>query len=218
MFTDNKLWGLITGADKHLKYPDQQAKFLGRVGNFTIIYPYGSHCDLPSNVLLKEISEGVAIPVTIARPEGIKQGEPVDFHPVQMSYIVFRNNGDIEIITHANVNVQCNDLNVIAANDVNVDAVNTININAGESIDIDSANSNVTITAALNVDVGATNINLTASAEVDIVAPLTKVFGDFEVTGSTVLSNNVTSDGVNISNNHRHDGVTSGSQNTGQPI
>ena len=117
----NQLWGLITGADKKLKYPDQQARILGRVGNFTIIYPYGSHCDLPDNVLLFGVAEDAVIPVTVDRIDGIEQGEPVYYHPVKRSYITFRNDGSIEIDTDAAVNIR-------AAGNVNITApLTTIN-------------------------------------------------------------------------------------------
>lgn len=148
MSIGSSLWGLITGADKKQKYPDQQAKFLGRVGNFTIIYPYGSHCDLPSNTLIKQVAEDAAMSVTIDRPDGIDQGEPVFFHPVKMGYVVFRNNGDIEVFTESDVNVQCNNLNVIATtvniqcNNLNAIATTAVNITAP----ITTINGNLTVT------------------------------------------------------------------------
>jgi len=142
MSIGDSLWGLITGADKKQKYPDQQAKFLGRVGNFTIIYPYGSHCDLPIDTLIKQVAEDAAIPVTIDRPDGMAQGEPVFFHPVKMSYVVFRNNGDIEVFTETDVNVQCNNLNVIAATNIDLQCITT----------------NITSTAAVNITAPTTTV------------------------------------------------------------
>lgn len=197
MSIGSSLWGLITGADKKKKYPDQQAKFLGRGGNFTIIYPYGSHCDLPVDTLIKQVAEDAAIPVTIDRPGGIEQGEPVFFHPVKMSYITFRNNGDIEIITDADVNVQCNDVN-IDCNDA------TINCN--------------------DATIDCTNLYATATAAIDLTAPIidltainTTITGNLIVTGITTLASAVTSAGVDISFTHTHGGTQPGSGSTGTP-
>ena len=94
-----RLWGRITGKDKHFKFPDQQITHQGRIGNFTVIFPYGMHCDLPSDVLVKQVESDAVIPVTVARIGGLDQGDVVLFHPGKKSYIVFKNNGDIEILT-----------------------------------------------------------------------------------------------------------------------
>lgn len=99
------LWGRITGADKKRQFPDQQASFLGRLGDYTIIYPYGVYCDLPDNVLLKEIAPGVAVPVTVDRPDELENGEPVFFHPVTNTRIIARNDSTLAIYSDAAVNI-----------------------------------------------------------------------------------------------------------------
>lgn len=60
--------------------------------------------------------------------------------------------------------------------------------------------------------------NITVEGNVTITAPLTKIVGDLEVTGDTALGAVVTSDGTNISDDHKHSGVTTGVGNTGDPI
>lgn len=99
------LWGRITGKDKRLKYPDQQASMLGRVGDHTIVFPYGLYCDLPDDVLLKSIADGVAISVTVVRPDDADRGEPVFFHPVTGSRVIMRNNGDVDVLVNGDVNI-----------------------------------------------------------------------------------------------------------------
>lgn len=116
------LWGRITGKDKRLKYPDQQASMLGRVGDHTIVFPYGLYCDLPDDVLLKSIADGVAISVTVARPDDAARGEPVFFHPVTGTRVIMRNNGDLDGIVDGNINATCKTANVTATESVNIDS------------------------------------------------------------------------------------------------
>ena len=98
----SQLWGRITGADKKKALPDQQASVLGRLGDYTIIYPYGMYCDLPNDVWLNILGKGKAIPMTSSRPDS-SRGEIILFHPITGSKIHFKNNGDVDI-TAPNVN------------------------------------------------------------------------------------------------------------------
>lgn len=114
----SRLWGRITGKDKDLKYPDQQAVFLGRVGDYTVVFPYGIYADLPNDTLLKEIAQGVAVPVTVQRPSDTEQAEPVFFHPATNTRIIARNNGNLDIITtegNGDVNISTVNANVTAS-------------------------------------------------------------------------------------------------------
>lgn len=118
------LWGRITGKDKRLESPAQQAVFLGRVGEYTVIFPYGLYSDLPTDTLLKEIAPGVAVPVTVKRPSDTEQGEPVFFHPGTNTRMIMRNNGDLDIITTeapGNVNINTVKANITASDSVTVD-------------------------------------------------------------------------------------------------
>ena len=99
------LWGRITGADKRQKYTSQQASFLGRIGDYVVIYPYGLYCDLPNDALLKRLGDKAAVSCTVDRPDDIDTGEVVLFHPVTKTRIIMRNNTDIDVITTGKVNV-----------------------------------------------------------------------------------------------------------------
>lgn len=90
------LWGRITGADKKKQFPDQQSSFLGRVGDYIIIYPYGLYCDLPDSVMLRGVGENAAIPVTVSRPAA-SRGEVILFNPVTGAKIVMNNTGGVDI-------------------------------------------------------------------------------------------------------------------------
>lgn len=118
------LWGRITGADKKLNYPEQQTSFIGRIGDYTIIYPYGMYCDLPNNTLLRQVGSGASIPVTVKRESDAARGEIVLFNPTTTTRVILRNNGDIDILADgSNLNVKAKQVNV-EADDVNVDAKN----------------------------------------------------------------------------------------------
>ena len=187
------LWGRITGKDKRKQYPDQQAVFLGRVGDYTILSGYGVYADLPPDTLLLEIRPGVAIPVTVTRPDDTAQGEPVFFHPATGTRIIPRNNGDLDIT--------CDDG---AAGNLNIQAVN-VNLIASED---------VSATIGGNLIVSCVTADVTASTSVDVHSPVTNLgdggqpiarLGDtvqVEVTsGSSAGTYNgtITSGGVNTS-------------------
>lgn len=195
------LWGRITGKDKRKKYPDQQAVFLGRVGDYTVIFPYGLYADLPANTLLKEIAPGVAIPVTVKRPGDTEQAEPVFFHPATNTRIIGRNNGDLDILTDdttaGNVNIQTVDANITASGDVNA----TIggDLNADVTGDINATCEVADITAGTSVDVHSPITNLGDGGQ-----PIARLGDAVEVTvtgGSSAgtYSGTITGSGVNTS-------------------
>lgn len=120
------LWAFITGKDKGKKYPNQQANSLNRTSDYTVVFPFGSYCDLIDGELMLEIEDGVLIPVTVKRPDDAKRGEPHWFHPHTNTRIIARNNGDLDIYTNDNVK-----------GNVNIYAVNA-KIVADELVEIDS--------------------------------------------------------------------------------
>lgn len=142
------LWGRITGKDKRLTVPDQQCAFLGRIGDYTIIYPYGLYCDLPNDVLLRQVGRGAAIPTTITRPDDIETGEPVLFHPVNKTRIILRNNGDIDII---------------GTNNKNINVTGDVNYTAGGDFNIQASNMNIDLTGDLNIDTNRMTISTVAT-------------------------------------------------------
>ena len=116
------IWGKITGADKKKAIPDQQASVLGRLGDYTIIYPYGMYCDLPDDVWLNILGKGKAIPMTSSRPDS-SRGEIIIFHPVAGSKIHFKNDGSINL----NGVVIDPDGNIVTPGTINADDVTADN-------------------------------------------------------------------------------------------
>lgn len=143
-------WARITGKDKRKQYPEQQGVSLGRVGDYTVIFPYGSYADLPADALLLEVAPGVAVPVTVKRPSDTKQGEPVFFHPGTNTRIILKNNGDLDVvaegkgvnITSKNVKVTADAAEVKASGDVKLEAVN-VDVKASTAVNIDSPQTNI---------------------------------------------------------------------------
>lgn len=139
----SRLWGRITGADKRKQFPEQQAVFLGRTGNCTVVFPYGLYGDLPAGTLLKEIAQGVAVPVTVGRPDDTERGEPVFYHPATGTRIIARNSGDLDILAGdegGNVRVVATDVVVEASGTATIDAPETAitgNATVGGNLQVD---------------------------------------------------------------------------------
>lgn len=120
----------ITGADKSEggNLPLQQVSSMGRVGDATIVHPYGLYADLPNNTLVYMIAPGVAVPCNIQNPDDSERGEPVFFHPTTKTRIIARNNGDLDIVVGAgggNVNITCVDANITASGSATIDTPET---------------------------------------------------------------------------------------------
>lgn len=200
------LWGRITGKDKGKKYPDQQAVFLGRVGDYAIISPYGLYADLPADTLLLEIKPGVAIPVTVRRPGDTEQAEPTFFHPATNTRIIARNNGNLDILTDdtttGDVNIQTVNANITASGDINAIATGDANVTAA----------NMTATISNSTIVDSPTTQFTGNVAID---------GGLTVVGASALAS-VTSNGIDVGDTHTHpqgnDSAGNTEQNTGTPL
>lgn len=121
----SNIWARITGADPRAGYPQQQAVALDRTGDFIIVSPYGLYCDLPDNALLRVIAPGIAIPVTVDRPDDAGRDEPTIFHPATNTRVIFRSDGSLDVETGnggtAPVRVNCTTATITASNGVTVD-------------------------------------------------------------------------------------------------
>jgi hypothetical protein len=131
------LWGRITGADAKKQYPAQQAAFLGRLGDYVILHPYGSFCDLPAEALLLRVGEKAALAATVKRPSDTARGEPVLFHPSTNTRIIFRNNGDLDILTDevgGSVNVKTVNANIEASGNLTATVGGTATVDAPNTV------------------------------------------------------------------------------------
>jgi hypothetical protein len=148
-------WARITGADKRKQYPEQQAVALGRVGDYSIVFPYGLYADLPNDILLRVMAAGVAMPVVVDRPSDVERGEPVFFHPQTNTRIIARNDGGLDIeVGDKDLAVNTGTVNITANTSVDITAPIT-NINGNLTV-----NGNAVITGTVTnagTNIGATH-------------------------------------------------------------
>jgi len=150
------LWARITGKDKGKTFPNQQTSALGRVGDDTIIYPYGLYCDLPDGARVRTFGNGYSIPVTVKRPGDLGRGEPVFFHPETNTRIIARNDGTLDIDAgESGVNITCSVANITAA-ETNISGNATIdgNLAVGGNTTTTGTSTAATVAAVSSLTVG----------------------------------------------------------------
>lgn len=102
------------------QFPIQQVEYLEKTGDSFVVLPYGMHANIPADFLGLLLSakeqDRFVIPLSSKeRVHPVASGELVLFHPVTGSKVHFKNNGDIDIETAADINATCNNINVSAA-------------------------------------------------------------------------------------------------------
>lgn len=193
-------WARITkaGTDKE-QFATQQMEYLGKVADGLIVFPYGIHGNVPPDALALMLAvqgsadNRAAIAWTPKdRPE-LKAGEVAFYHPPTDAFIIWKENGDLDIETGnggtANININCKNVNLTASDNVNIECKQT---------------------------------NITASESVTLDTPETTITGNLTVQGNTSLSATVTSNGKDISDTHTHNGSPTAPSgpvsNTGTPV
>lgn len=197
------LWARITGKDQRQPVPQQQANVLGRFEDMTVLHPYGLFTDLPNDTIAKQLGDDTLLAMVIKRPTDSARGEVVVFHPETESRIIFRNSGNVEIYTEGN-----GDVNVISARDVNVQSEN-IQLNASSNIICNAETMQFVASNSITFD--TLSAAFTGSVTVQ---------GGLNVSGVSALTS-VTSNGVNVGDTHTHAGSPSAPtgpiSNTGIP-
>ena len=83
------------------------------------------------------IDKNAGIPITVARPEDVERGEPVIYHPLTNSRVIFRNSGDIDVEAgDASVNVVCNFMTVSNSLSVGSGATGSFASSDGKTITV----------------------------------------------------------------------------------
>lgn len=150
------------------QFPIQQVEYLEKAGDAFVVFPYGMHGNIPPDFLgllfAAQEQNRFVIPLSAKeRIHPVASGEVVFFHPVTGAKIHFKNNGDIDISTAADINATCANINVTATTKATVTA---------PSIDLTG---NVSITGDLSVS-GATGLTgaVTALSTVAVTGALTQ--------------------------------------------
>lgn len=169
-------------------FPVQQVGYLKKVGDCVMFFPYGMHANAAAE------DEPLVAMFSIEGKEENRFGIPGT--PKSRPKLL---PGEVAFY-HPSSGAR---IKFTAAGEIEIDTTlsgGAIKVISPTTVDIDTPL--VTMTGALTVD-----------GEITFKNKLTQV-ANFEV-GFGVF---VTSDGTNISNNHKHSGVTSGGSNTGDPI
>jgi len=129
-------WCKITrAADDTKQFAVQQITYLGKLCETLMIFPYGLHGNVPPDSL------GVTFAIqgnaenrgTIAweprsRPE-LQSGEVAFYHPPTGAHIIWRANGDLNIVAGddgaANINIMCVQASIAASGSLTIDSPTT---------------------------------------------------------------------------------------------
>jgi len=205
----------MVSSDDTGNYRSGQFFYQGQTSKGQIFTPYGFIHNPPDNSLAILFSQNGQDSNTIAivsdpknRKKNLAKGEAGVENQLTSAYILFDEDGDVEI------NTPVRDINVTAAQDVNVTATRDVAITAGRDVTV-SAGRNVTITAADDITIAGDNLtfNITGNSIFNIGGTTITINSG----GITVSGGDVIADGVSLKT-HVHSDVQSGSSNTGVPV
>lgn len=201
MFRNLLRWARIVspGTDDK-QFATQQMEYRGKIADGLIVFPYGLHGNVPADALALMFAVGgdpenrAAIAWTPKDRPQLAGGEVAFYHPPTDGWIIWRESGDLEIITGnnggGNVSITCK---------------------------------NATVTASENVGINCAQANITASESATIDTPETTITGNLSVGGDATVTGTVeggevqTAGGIVLSS-HIHSGVTAGGANSGPPV
>lgn len=139
-------WARITKSSlDDQQFAKQQVEYLGKVAQTFMVFPYGIHANVPADALALMFSVGgdpenrAAIAWTPKDRPKLADGEVAFYHPPTGAFIIWRDNGDLDIETGDG---GTKDVNVKAAN-VNITAAENVNITAVQDITLIGANVNI---------------------------------------------------------------------------
>lgn len=121
-------WMRITKSSADNKqFPAHQMEYLGKVADGANLNPYGVHTNIPADVLVLGASvqgnpdNRVALGVLPKSRPKLEEGEVAFYHPKTGAFIIWREGGNLEIVTDGNIDITAETITVNAT---------TINANA----------------------------------------------------------------------------------------
>jgi hypothetical protein len=127
MLRDVLRWARITksGSDQE-QFHTQQMSYLGKTADGLMVFPYGVHGNLPPDSLALMFAvqcnpeNRAAIGWTPKNRPQMAEGEVTFYHPPTNSIIAWREGGNLEITTDANVDLTCNEATINASGSVEI--------------------------------------------------------------------------------------------------
>lgn len=152
-------YAVVTGpSDNDAAYPVQQISYQGKAADMLMLFPYGTHANVPNGALATLFAmEGDAgnkagfAYTPKDRPVDLEPGEVAFYHPATKTFIKLRNSGNLEIDT----NVEDSGGNLVINS-----AAATVNTTGDTTV---TAGGAVNLTATGNVEVEAAQVNVDAS-------------------------------------------------------
>ena len=112
-------WARIVAAGKDDgKFPVQQLEYQGKVADGLMLFPYGTHANVPADALAIMFSVGgaadnrAAFAYTPTNRPKLADGEVAFYHPPSGAHMVWRNGGKLEIITDGTIDITCPSLTI----------------------------------------------------------------------------------------------------------
>jgi hypothetical protein len=149
------------------------------IDNVLMLSPYGSASNMQREeeqgsmvLLLKSMGSKTNIFGIAYNPLLQPQLEPTEYAVGNLkkgNKITFKANGDIEVFTEQNININCADMNEIATGDINQTATGAININ-GASVNLGDAIGLVLNTAATILDSGGGTCTIVSAGQTKVNA------------------------------------------------
>ena len=172
----------------------------------TLFTPYGLLHNPPNSSLVitwsqngQESNEiGIADDVKNRTLKSLQKGEVAVTNYLTGAYVLFKSDGNIDVVSPSDVNVTCVNANVTASNDVTVSASNDVSVTASNDVTISAVNANVTASSGASFTIGSMSASIDSS-------------------GITVTNGDIVADGISLKT-HVHTGVTTGGSNTGGPV
>jgi phage gp45-like len=194
-------------------YPSTQISYLGKSKDVVSIYPYGFSAKAPLNNLAIVLNMGqeeksIAMPFSgDNRVKGLKPGETIVGNWETGSYVKFKDDSSIEVISNSTVDVTTTGNTNITSPTVAI----TGNLTVSGTIVGDSS-----ISAATSMDAGTTILAGTTVTATAALVGASLSAGGVSGSGGTLSASEVTAGGISLTS-HVHGGVTPGGGTTSGP-
>lgn len=125
-------WARVTReVAKGLQFAAQQVNYLNKTADSAMLFPFGVYANLPPDVLTLIASvqgnpdNRVALGCLLKDRPDLESGETAFYHPATGSFIIWRQGGNLEINTDADITANCANATITAETKVTIDSPTT---------------------------------------------------------------------------------------------